>query len=358
MYWYKITPLDVLLLRDAKPFSPGERAWAGSVFPPNAHTILGALKSLIGDNRSLRLKGPFLSYQTTLYLPRPLGFFSEKSLVPLPWLDDSAALKHMRWDQSKPAPLAVLEPVSSKSNNKKKSDSREYMPFEVIKKYLLTGKIASDDWKLDTQVLGEDKPWIEETRTHNSIQEGTRQVKENDGYFIEKAIRMQPDWSIAIGINHDFQKPVSARLGGEGHLVLIERCDPLQKQWEELESISNINYQKEGRSIAYLVTPGVFERTHKDGQAICRPYPWEWKVSYQEELVSVATDRPVAISGRVQSNEIEPKSIPSPQVFAAPSGTNYYLNQPKSLFQDGLEAPAKVRRWRELGYSELLWISK
>ncbi|MFM7714712.1 MAG: type III-B CRISPR module-associated Cmr3 family protein, partial [Microcystis sp.] len=46
MYWYTITPLDVLLLRDAKPFSPGERAWAGSTFPPNGHTIAGALSAL------------------------------------------------------------------------------------------------------------------------------------------------------------------------------------------------------------------------------------------------------------------------------------------------------------------------
>lgn len=30
MFWYTLTPLDVLLLRDAKPFTPGERAWAGS----------------------------------------------------------------------------------------------------------------------------------------------------------------------------------------------------------------------------------------------------------------------------------------------------------------------------------------
>ncbi|MFN5658855.1 MAG: type III-B CRISPR module-associated Cmr3 family protein, partial [Pseudanabaena sp.] len=39
MFWYKLTPLDVLMFRDAKPFSPQERAWAGSVFPPNNHAI-------------------------------------------------------------------------------------------------------------------------------------------------------------------------------------------------------------------------------------------------------------------------------------------------------------------------------
>ena len=39
MPWYTITPLDTVLFRDAKPFAPGERAWAGSVFPPPSQAI-------------------------------------------------------------------------------------------------------------------------------------------------------------------------------------------------------------------------------------------------------------------------------------------------------------------------------
>lgn len=34
MQWYVIEPLDILLFREAKPFSPGEGAWAKSIFPP------------------------------------------------------------------------------------------------------------------------------------------------------------------------------------------------------------------------------------------------------------------------------------------------------------------------------------
>jgi hypothetical protein len=43
MYWYTLTPLDVILLRDAKPFTPGERAWAGSSnshFEKKPHSFL------------------------------------------------------------------------------------------------------------------------------------------------------------------------------------------------------------------------------------------------------------------------------------------------------------------------------
>ncbi len=62
MYWYTLTPLDIWLFRDAKPFTPGERAWAGSVFPPNGHTIAGALRGLLQSHHDLTLCGPFLCH--------------------------------------------------------------------------------------------------------------------------------------------------------------------------------------------------------------------------------------------------------------------------------------------------------
>ena len=71
------------------------------------------------------------------------------------------------------------------------------------------------------------------------------------------------------------------------------------------------------------------------------------------ELVSVATDKSVPISSRMLDEE--GRSRPAPQVFAAPPGSVYYLNKPISLFQDSPNAPSRVKRWRKLGYSELLW---
>lgn len=95
---------------------------------------------------------------------------------------------------------------------------------------------------------------------------------------------------------------------------------------------------------------------------MCRAWPWEWKLAHTVNsnqkagnLVSVATDRAVPISCRLKSKENQ--SAPAPQVFAAPPGSMYYLNQPDQLFQDQSHAPEKVQRWRSLGYSELLWLS-
>ena len=47
MYWYAIEPLDVLLFREAKPFSPGEGSWAKGLFPPLPSTVFQALRSIL-----------------------------------------------------------------------------------------------------------------------------------------------------------------------------------------------------------------------------------------------------------------------------------------------------------------------
>jgi CRISPR-associated protein Cmr3 len=79
--------------------------------------------------------------------------------------------------------------------------------------------------------------------------------------------------------------------------------------------------------------------------------------------VSVATGKPVPISGRLRVDSLtEPRktSLPAPQVFAAPPGSVYYLEQPAPLAQDEPELENGrlnvFHRWRLLGYSELLWL--
>ena len=364
------------MLRDAKPFSPQERAWAGSIFPPNGHTIAGALRGLLGEER-FNIVGPFLCYQNTkntLYLPRPLGFVKSVPLVPLTWETESY-INNALWDKTQPCPL--VKPHHKKDDddddlvkgNGVETKFRQYLPYCVVKEYLKTGKIDKNDWNI-IKDSHEDKPWDEETRSHNSIEPGTKQVKDADGYFVEKAIRLHQNWSFAIGINHEITTPATIRLGGEGHRVIVESCPKLGEQWQELQNISRDNFQADTQSIAYLVTPGVFERPHKYNPDhpekrinLCRPYPWEWKLK-DGIFVSMSTDKAVPISCRIREKQDNTKSItksiPAPQVFAAPPGSLYYLNKPQGLFQDNEslanDKKNRVNNWRQLGYSEMLWI--
>ena len=382
-YWYTITPLDVLMFRDAKPFTPGERAWAGSTFPPNGHTIAGALRGLLSTGDSFKIKGPLLCHGQTLYFPRPLNHVGVKPLLPLVWDTHHPLRGQMIYDEGKPCPLVKPSWLPDKLEpDEDGKQSVDYLPWEVINDYLQYGQIPPAAWQ-----QGVAQPWTVETRSHNTLEPGTRQVKEADGYFVEKAIRLKQGWSLAIGLDAETDSTIQEqakgralimRLGGEGHRVILERCEVLGQRWQELYEKSQQTFsrrhQAQQRSLAYLVTPGVFERETK-GKAMCRAWPWEWKLAHGVNsspmvgLVSVATDKPVAISCRLRASKDHNKhdSIPAPQVFAAAPGSIYYLDFPPKirgdypLFQDDpplsrTGKPHKAGIWRKLGYSEMLWL--
>ena len=388
MRWYKLIPLDVWMFRDAKPFSPTERAWAGSSFPPNGHTIMGALRNMMGNDLTQgKLTGPFLCgpYQGNeeiLHFPRPLNYDGSHRLIPCSWLSQDHPFhrdkQQLDWDQHRP------EPLISPRNDDEKPDPekfKQFLPTPLIETLLDPSKTLKEE-ELRCGPKEKSKPWSIETRSHNSIQPGTRQVKEADGYFVEKSIRLNPGWSLAIGIECDGaipDKPTILRLGGEGHQAILMPCHQLDHQWQRLKKRSNENRDRGGKALAYLVTPGVFEfsrrptKWHREQQrsiSECRAWPWEWHLQNPPNgnqtagsLVSVATDRAVPISCRIRvddktnGNGNTRKSIPAPQVFAAPAGTVYYLSQPEALFQERDTASKRVRKWRQRGYSELLWMT-
>ena len=365
--WYTLTPLDVLMLRDAKPFTPGERAWASGRFPPTGHVISGAIQTYLQERVTLCIRGPFLCFDEQLYFPKPLHIYKGSPMVPIPWLPPEDAYRNCHWDQTRPAPLIRQDG----SGDSTKDQGSTYFSWTQIVKLLKGGK--------ESTVEGIDEPFYKETRPHNTLQAGKRQVKEEDGYFVEICIRLKLGWSLAVSIEiqdeqthtwHPLNIPEGTylRLGGEGHQVLVTSCSELARQWQELQAISQVNFQSNRRCLAYLVTPGVFVRK-TNGVSMCRAWPWEWKLANPSNanagtgpLVSVATDKPIPINGRTRAVNPQQEifSLPAPQVFAAPPGSVYYLEYPTSLMQDneivnGVANP--VHRWRQLGYSEMLWLS-
>jgi CRISPR-associated protein Cmr3 len=364
IYWYTIAPVDILLFRDAKPFIPGERAWAASVFPPSGHTIAGAIRSIVPGQ--IELTGPFLCYHNKLYLPRPLNFVNTDRLIPLVWHKQHPLSGQIIWDESQPNPL-VIQQQDSPSGEQAKTEQkyRQYLPADAIESFLKTGTIARE-LLIVPEAEAKDlnsaqQPWQTETRSHNSIDNQTRQVKDSSSYFIENAIRLLPNWTIAIGLDIDIPTPEVIRLGGEGHRAILQRCSDLDEQWHPISEVSATNFKSTKKALAYLITPGIFER-QQNHRAICRSYPWEWKLAHTHNpnqttgnLVSVATEKAIPISGRIRDED--KNSIPAPQMFAAPPGSVYYLSQPQALFEPLGETKlaTRMRALRSLGYSKLLW---
>ena len=366
--WYTLTPLDVLMFRDAKPFTPGERAWASGRFPPTGHVISGAIQTYLQERVTLRIRGPFLCFDEQLYFPKPLHLHKGFPMVPIPWLPKEDSYGKCQWDQTRPAPLISRDHASGST----KDQGTTYFSSTQIRKLL----------KGEQESIGEGvlEPFYREVRPHNTLHVGKRQVKEEGGYFVEISIRLKWGWSLAVSLEiqdeqtrtwHPLNLPEGThlRLGGEGHQVLVNPCLEIARQWQELQKISQANFQSQKRCLAYLVTPGAFVRK-TNGVSMCRAWPWEWKLVYPGNanalpgpLVSVATDKPIPINGRTRAfnnTQQEIFSLPAPQVFAAPPGSVYYLEYPTSLMQDNEVVngmPNPVHRWRQLGYSEMLWLA-
>jgi CRISPR-associated protein Cmr3 len=99
--WYKIKPLDTLFFRDGRPFSMGSETWANPVFPPYPSTVYGAIRTWLifekgslkefkkgeykkelgtpTEKGSLKIKGPFISIQSTLHFPIPKDLLKKKT---------------------------------------------------------------------------------------------------------------------------------------------------------------------------------------------------------------------------------------------------------------------------------------
>lgn len=364
LHWFSIDPVDVLMFRDAKPFSPTQRAWAGSVFPPPGHTLIGALRQVLPPQTTIDLTGPFLCRldRPEVYLPRPLCYVGDRLLSPLPWQKDHPLHGAIRWDRRYPAPLMPYREEGGDEDEKSEHLTRSYLPLSAIQTWLATGHLDRNAWIAHDP--DEAQPWVTETRPHNSLTPGSRQVKEEDGYFVETAIRCKPNWGLAFGVDAATAQALGdqawvIRFGGEGHRAILRRTPELDPSWQTLHHQSVANHQREGHCLAYLATPGLFEAV-RQGKSLCRAWPWEWDLAHAPlknqtpgDLVSVATASAQAIARRIQNTkDTNPASgsIPGPQVFAAPAGSVYYLEQPDR------QSPTHIGRQGDRGYGQVLWL--
>lgn len=350
MFWYAIEPLDVLLFREAKPFSPGEGSWAKGQFPPLPITVFQALRSIEhfygsrkeDKQRDLNFIGPFLmDDKNQLWLPTPKDLVAIQDIGRGEEEDDDddetgdeeennqqpeesdningeAQVKIFReWKR-----LDRLRPKSEQSNWDylvfPDNSLDPMVPPQLEKEYVcgapkpwikaqalcqyLQGEITTspDDFCND--------PWSVQILPHIHMESGARQVRDSDGYFTEVAIRLKPGWKLVAGITKKIPetKVVSLggenetpetkeetpetkviRLGGEGHRALVVPLKDWQG-WQDLEKFLTPNSESK---VAYLLAPGL-ARAEIDAP-IYGAYPHEWR----DRLAGCATSRPLLWGG-------------------------------------------------------------
>ncbi|MBD2090637.1 CRISPR-associated protein [Microcoleus sp. FACHB-1515] len=371
MHWYEIELLDLVLIREAKPFNPGDGSWAKGQFPPPPITVFQGLRSALPQridqrtDRDLSFLGPFLLHEAsdgtqTLWLPTPKDLLSQFPRL----LDDEPQTASTAVARLCPIDLAqeemqfvgfdaahfaasltpMLPPASAEHGYGR---LQPWMNADRLVDYL-QGSLS----RLSHTDLC-DNPWTVQVLPHIQMQAGTRQVKDQDGYFTEVAVRLKPGWKLIAGFSGAIPTPAAVRLGGEGHRAIVQSC-PVPSVWTDLQKFKQPQQESD---TAYLLTPGLAEVT--TGSDLYAPYPGLWA----EQLQGCATDRPIlwgGISVLQRLTDVTAAIGFTPQRAFVPPGTVYRFKHPPveagKLLPSLIDRPS---RWLEtfdtLGYGTLLW---
>ncbi|MCT7973452.1 type III-B CRISPR module-associated Cmr3 family protein [Laspinema olomoucense] len=342
MQWYQIEPLDLLMFRESKPFSPGESSWAKGLFPPLPSPVFQALRSATEfvpkpnerpepkrssiPERNMQFWGPFLMDEfNEVWLPTPKDLVALKrktsnldneeqnedndnddegedwtSVTRLVPQSEQTDWRYISFPKNHLKPL-----VSPQLDNKKFEGPPPYREYDVVlgplKPWMkLTALLEYLQGKLPTNPKDfTDDPWGVQVLPHIKMEPGTRQVSDREGYFTEVAIRLEPGWKFIAALNPKIKeiiKPGVVRLGGEGHRALVSPIDfsdakKIEPFWPKIEPFTTPNADS---SVAYLLTPGL-ARTEgfKPHQLVYSAYPEAWK----DILLGCATSRPLLWGG-------------------------------------------------------------
>ncbi len=368
MKWYAIEPLDILLFREAKPFLPGEGAWAKGLFPPIPVTVFQALRSVTASSsiaRQFQFIGPFLlqeksGNQPILWLPTPKdllcvqveeALLKWKRLVCLQPLNRaSPEWEHLGFDPDffpenglTPMIPPLASEIGENSDSLEQRSINEYIggrPEPWIKASALIRYLQGESLT-DPEDFHEN-PWSMQVLPHNQIESGTRQVKSEDGYFTEVAVRLHKYWKLVAGINTTLEK-TTVRLGGEGHRALVYPLDSLP-DWNKIQSFMNPSQES---TKAYLLTPGLAQV--KAEALVYGVFPDTWR----SHLSGCVSDRPLLWGGK----SVFPKTPMLPQRAFVPPGTVYRFRQPVNDISAVL--PNQGGKWlqtlQSLNYGTLLW---
>ena len=373
--WYSITPIDVLLFRESKPFSPGDGSWAKGLFPPMPITVFHALRSLLphrsernDKTRDLDFLGVFLmDADDTVWVPTPKDLILELEEVGSDRKKSGQDWASANYLQPAEIDNAAWEDIlSSQSSGKAMVPPANFpldklgMPLPWMKLTALENYLKGHLPKKEENAFHAD-PWGIQILPHTQMKENQRQVKDENGYFTEVAIRLQYGWKLLVGFNAPESFPAQSviRLGGEGHHAIVNPVsDTTTQQMEQL-----LNYQKPNAhtTTAYLLTPGLADVGKTTPRYSAIPTNWE------PDLQGCATDRAILWGGiskmaRRRSGELIPQErefTMLPQRAFVPPGSVYRFtakgDRPLTRLLPNVENHSALHTFDRLNYGLLLW---
>jgi CRISPR-associated protein Cmr3 len=374
MNWYTLEPLDVLLFRESKPFSPGEGAWAKGLFPPLPTVVFQALRSALPTyghrQRDLTFLGPFLQDgEGTLWFPTPKDLLCVQSYSPADVVaaateEADFEVQTSQWRETvrltplaegdrdwqhilyPPQGLPPMVPPALDGTQFICGRPQPWISAAALAQYLQgINPTTPDAFCAD--------PWSVQVSPHIHMKSGTRQVRDEEGYFTEVSIRLHSGWQLVAALSGERLPQTVVRLGGEGHRALVSPI-PECADWQPLTAAT---WQPSAR-FAYLLTPGLAEIEAEPCYGV---YPTDW--DDRGYLSGCVSDRPLLWGGVSTFRRNGSGTLPEENTFAllpqrafVPPGTIYTFHSPPA---DQALLPNHDRVWRQtfqqLNYGKLLW---
>ncbi|WP_411872049.1 hypothetical protein [Vulcanococcus limneticus] len=276
---------------------------AGEHFPPDSPTAAGLIASSRSRSelRELYTAGPFLHHQELL-LKAPLNLLQSRETDPEGWRQVTTRLIWQGGDDE--TDTGGWQPAGGEAPPSKPQQGG-WIPLSAWAKQAAPGSRVRSD------------PWKSVPHLHPRLRSDERVSAQEDALFLELAIALDPDVSLAYLSSH----PVTDgryRFGGEGHLVDL-RCEALP------DALVDLLAQPLRASFA-LITPGLWgsSRLSQREPLITGPgagiHPWH----HQGQAPAILTDRPQPWRHRLGAGA-DGKPRLSRGRWAVPAGSCYHV---------------------------------
>ncbi len=285
---FNLQPFDPLFFRDGKPFTMGDEAVAGSVFPPLPSTIYGALRSAyISHNGGLErftgggmreqigtpdepgafaVKGFFLHRTGESLFPAPLDMCREKIPEDLGDGEKLHMLTPVQRDQipcTLPAGMETELMLYPPPGLQVKDCAGYFISQASMDEYLKGEQATTLGYPLASLVTREPKLGIRRDGETHASEEGSLYritmhrlgTRNRDGSISELSILVECQEM------DGFPEKFFIRLGGDGKTCIAQRLSVTSaaRNNEGLGDKVKTAIEKSGRLKIYLATPAIFE---------------------------------------------------------------------------------------------------
>ena len=358
----ELLPLDPLFFRDGKPFTMGDDANAGSIFPPPPSAVYGGLRSayiahngglerfIAGEMReivgtpdepgSFALKGVFLKRGKDLLVPAPLDLAREKEPEDLGMKD---FLRRMRLVPSSVQPSVLpcrrrTDFMLMPEGGKVVQESAGYfISHTSLEEYLAGDGPDYQGYPMKSIVEQEPKLGIKRDAETHASQEGFlyrvnmyRLGSRNPDGSVSK-VSLVADCKGSTGFPGEFL----LRLGGDGKSCLVRNLGEthsLQSEDGREKLLARIENDRMFK--VYLATPAIFHNgwlpkgaeRGSNGETVLRLGELELK------LICAAIGKPLHIGGWDMH-----RNKPKPMRRAVPAGSVYFFKIIKGEASDAFE---------------------